>query len=151
MEIDNISGLRRATFESNIRQGTLFRLKGEPPFESENFHVFIVLNRNWESGELLIVENGTTQIESRYHAIERMGLNPDDVAVSIPANKYGFFSKDTMIDCSGVYEVDVNDIHFEASDRFLYINGKLDDDDLQKVLDAVRRNPTISDHIKNKI
>ncbi|MBQ9016961.1 hypothetical protein IJ103_01800 [Candidatus Saccharibacteria bacterium] len=150
MDIPDATALKRKTFEEHIAQGTLFRLRGEKPFESLDYHVFIVLNADWENGELLYLENGTSKIEKRKQTLLAMGLNPEEVSVEIPANKYSFFTKDTLIDCHDISSISLEQIDFSGND-FIYLDDSLSEDDLSKILRAINASPEISPAIKRKL
>ena len=48
-----------------LEQGSVIRIRGNPPFPSDKFHVFVVLNADPTGDCVLVTVNGTTQYEHR--------------------------------------------------------------------------------------
>ena len=150
MEFNDIDEAQKKTFIENIKQGTLFRLKGDKPFQSEDYHVFVVLNANWQTGEILYLENGTSKVEKRRQILREIGFNPEEVTVEIPAGRYSFFTKDTLIDCHDVSAITIDEMNF-GNNNFIYLEDSLSDEDLSRILRAVNSSPQISPVIKRKL
>lgn len=140
----------KASFDSGLKQGTLFRLRGDDPFHSDDYHVFIVLNYNPDANEALLLVNGTTQIEKRLDSLDKLGVDTMKTTVRICAGKYSFFSKETMIDCNAVHTKRITTDDFRLK-NILPINGCLEDDDLEKIVNAVLESKQVPDSQKSLI
>lgn len=140
----------KASFDSDLKQGTLFRLKGNDPFRSDDYHVFIVLNYNPGTNEALILVNGTTKIEKRLDNLSKLGVDIMKTTVRIDAGKYSFFPKETMIDCNSVHtkRITIDDFRLR---NILPIDGCLKDDDFEKIVSAVLESKQVPDNQKSLI
>lgn len=126
----------------------VFRYKGDPPFHSPKYHVFIIVTKIANDGSLVLV-NGTSKIEKRKTATRLMGIDADETLVYIPSKKYSFFSKETIIDCNSVNVLKPEEIKI---DDFEYIqNGHLSEDDFEKIKQAIIASPLVAPYIKNNL
>lgn len=148
--MDISPNIAKASFDSSLKQGTLFRLKGNDPFRSDDYHVFIVLNYNPDTNEALILVNGTTKIEKRLDNLNKLGVDTMKTTVRINAGKYSFFPKETMIDCNSVHtkRITIDDFRLK---NILPINDCLEDDDFEKIVSAVLESRQVSDNQKSLI
>lgn len=123
-----------------LEQGSVIRIRGNPPFPSDKFHVFVVLNADPTGDCVLVTVNGTTQYEHRAQFYERIDIPRDkQPMLYIRANTYDFFSRDTWIDCHRVLAFKLSQVRRR---NILLINEKVSDTDLQwlvqKVLESRR-------------
>ena len=126
----------------------VFRYRGNPPFYSSTYHVFIIIARIANNGSLVLV-NGTSKIEERKTAIRLMGIDVDKTLVYIPQKKYNFFSRETVIDCNSVKILNLEEIKIND---FEYIRGgHLSEGDFEKIKQAVIASPLVVPHIKNNL
>lgn len=126
----------------------VFRYKGNPPFRSSTYHVFIIIARIANDGRLFLV-NGTSKIEERKKATRLMGIDDNKTLVCIPSKKYNFFSKETVVDCNSVNVLNHKEIKI---DDFEYIqNGHLSEDDFEKIKQAIIASPLVAPYIKNSL
>lgn len=79
---ENLLHLLQHSNETNL----VFRYKGDPPFRSSTYHVFIIIARIANDGRLFLV-NGTSKIENRKTATRLMGIDADETLVYIPLKK----------------------------------------------------------------
>jgi hypothetical protein len=148
--VDISPNIIKASFDSGLKQGTLFRLKGNDPFRSDDYHVFIVLNYNPDTNEALILVNGTTKIEKRLDNLNKLGVDTMKTTVRINAGKYSFFPKETMIDCNSVHTKRITMDDFRLK-NILPIDGCLEDDDFEKIVSAVLESKQVPDNQKSLI
>ena len=123
-----------------LQQGSVIRIRGNPPFPSDKFHVFVVLNADPTGDCVLVTVNGTTQYEHRASFYERIGIPRDkQPMLHIRTGTYDFFSRDTWIDCHRVLAFKLSQVRRR---NILLINEKVSDKDLQwlvqKVLESRR-------------
>ena len=76
-------------FKRRPLHGQVFRYKGDPPFESAGYHVFIVVVYE-ECTNTLFMVNGTSSIEKRLDALFKQSIHTDSTTVKINAGKYDF-------------------------------------------------------------
>ena len=142
---------RQQKFVDSLCQGKVFLLKGDQPFCSDTYHVFVVLNYDPRSSELLYLVNGTSQILKSYKRLELLGVDPKSTTVCMRAGEYKFISKDTMFNCNSVHVVSLSKIDF-SSDMLKDITcDQLSQTDIESLIAATLASPAVSLHIKNKI
>jgi len=132
MELPN--GLKESAFRSMLKQGFIFRLRGDKPFESDVYHVFVVLNYDFDNGEVLLLVNGTSRVEKRIEYLNKVGIDVDATTVVFEAGSYSFITKRTIFDCNSVKSININDIPFGNEIRF--IGDQLSSDDIEKLIRA---------------
>ena len=145
------SDIQVNSFYRSLRQGFLFRMKGDEPFLSDEYHIFIVLNYDPHTHEALILVNGTSQVQKRlryYHSNPQR--RADQAIIIFEAGKYPFFPKKTLIDCNSVTTCCINSTHFVNGD-LQPMSERLSDEDLQRIIEGVMNSRTIPPYIKNKI
>ena len=148
--MDINSNILKASFDHVIKQGTLFRLKGDDPFKSDDYHVFIVLNYDPDTNEALLLVNGTTKIEKRLNNLIRLGIDTLKTTVRIEPGKYSFFPEETMIDCNNVHTKHITIDDFETK-NLLPIDDHLEEEDLAKIINAVLESKQVSENQKSLI
>lgn len=146
---DKIKELKKSLGKRSFKQGDVVRIAGNYPFESNKLHVFIVLNKKPGEDVVLVAVNGTTQIEKRYAYYHRLGIPDDDMPlVSIERGKYSFFSKDTVVDCNTVSEINLDTIDFKC---IFFENKHIDQGDLSNIIAKVLNSDEISLYHKRLI
>ena len=118
-----------------LQQGSVIRVRGNPPFPSDKFHVFVVLNADPTGDCVLVTVNGTTQYEHRASFYERIGIPRDkQPMLHIRTGTYDFFSRDTWIDCHRVLAFKLSQVRRR---NILLINEKVSGKDLQWLIERV--------------
>ena len=84
---------KRLLFTSLLKQGFIFRLKGDEPFESSDYHVFVVLNYSPNTGKLLYLVNGTSQVRKDFVIYGPMMLIPMPLPLLFSLENTHFFLK----------------------------------------------------------
>ena len=142
-ELDNLRYLCRI---KEMGCGSVVRIKGSLPFESDKYHVFLVLGKSSDNWSMVVAVNGTTKYHKRlaYHSSRKTNEHSDPL-VQIRAGKYPFFSKDTCIDCS---QVSVIDIKALDSGNIEFLDDKFTDDDLSNIVERVMASDLVSPVIK---
>ena len=150
MEIS--SNIQKKVFENSLKQGSVFRLKGDTPFKSEDYHIFVVLNYSPQSDEALLLVNGTSKVGKKKAILSK--IYPSEVeqtTVILEANSYSFITKQTIIDCNDVKMVDLNVINFSSNDIKPITSSELSREDIGKIVSATLNSPAVSENIKQKI
>lgn len=146
------SDIRSASFHASLRQGTLFRMRGDEPFPSSKYHVFIVLNYDPNTDEALILVNGTSQVDKRLNFYNKYhpNLDPENTTVVLEAGKYPFFPEKTLVDCNSVKTCRINPEHFENG-NLIMMDNSLSDDDMEYIINGVICRRRVSQFIKSKV
>lgn len=135
-------------FKYTAKKSLVFRYKGDPPFDSETHHVFVILYRAPESGELFLV-NGSSKYDKKYSILYKMGRNPEDTLVCIEGGKYNFFPLKTAIDCNTVHEINLESLVLED---FEYISDcSIEEDDMDKIIFGIKNSDSVPGRIKELI
>lgn len=154
MDIPGGGSLKKGLIYAGLRQGSVIRIKGDIPFCSNKYHVFIVLNHELDEDKIneaiLLTVNGTTQYEKRLQYYRSHGIAADDAPiVLINGGKYNFFSRDTWIDCS-----DISRFEFSKIDTgdILALDGEyIDNKDMDKIIKLVLQSDLIAPIYKRMI
>lgn len=142
--------LRKAVFKRSLKQGTVFRMKGDTPFNSDCYHVFVVLNYDISTGNVLFLVNGTSQMEKRWKALEDIKkIDAKSTTVFIRAKTYNFLSEDTLFDCNSVHCINIDSLNFNNIKTIT--SDKLSENDVEKLINAVLASPMVERFIKNSI
>lgn len=102
---------------AGIQTGSVFYFE-EETISSEEPHYFVVLNRNPQTEEILILAIASSQVEKRKQIIERLGFSVETL-VEISPQEYALFTKDTVIDCNRAFEKSIQSLAEKLE------NGKL--------------------------
>lgn len=132
-------------FKSTAGKGVVFRYKGDPPFSSDTHHIFIILYKIPETGELLLV-NGSSKYDKILKTLNRMGLNPNETLVCINPGEYDFFPLKTAIDCNTVHEFSLDSLKIE--DFEYVIGGEIHNSDMDKIIQGIKNSSSIPPRIK---
>ncbi len=142
---------KRAIHQS-LKRGDILRIRSRPPFESDTYHFFVVLNINPASEEVLLLVSGTSQVlkrlEIRTHTTGGDEQYVHDTTKVFPASSYNFFAKQTLFDCNEVHRVQLEVIER----RNLLINGyALSEDDVTELVTKVGNSKLVEPHIKRRL
>lgn len=150
MEIS--SEIKKQAFINTLKQGTVFRLKGPIPFPSDDYHVFVVLNYDPQSDELLLLVNGTSKVEKKLQYLRRVYQeNTSKTSVILEADSYHFISKRTIIDCNEVKTINLNSIDFNTNALKAITSDELSDNDIDRIVTSVLNSTNVPAYIKQKI
>lgn len=142
--------IRKASFRRSLHQGSVFRLKGDIPFDSDCYHVFVVLNYDTNTGDVLFLVNGTSQVEKRWCALEDVQrIDAKSTTVYVKAGSYSFLSKDTLFDCNNVHCVNINAL--DLNNIKIISDDALTQEDVDKLTKAALSSPMVERFVKNKI
>lgn len=148
MEISD--DIRKESFRKSLRQGSVFRLKGDIPFESECYHVFVVLNYDVSTGEILFLVNGTSQVAKRWLALEDVrGIDARLTTVYMRAGSYGFLPRDTLFDCNSVHCVNIDML--DLDNIKMITDEELTEEDVERLVCAALASPVVERFVKRKI
>ena len=135
-------------FKYTAEKSLVFRYKGNPPFDSETHHVFVILYRAPENGELFLV-NGSSKYDKISSILSRMGRDPEKTLVEIEGGKYDFFPLKTAIDCNTVHEITLESLSLED---FEYISdGSIEENDMNRIISGIKNSKSVPDRIKELI
>ena len=144
--------IKKQAFRNILKQGTVFRLKGPVPFPSDDYHVFVVLNYDPQSDELLLLVNGTSKVEKKLQYLRRIYQeNATKTSVIIEAGSYHFISKQTIIDCNEVKAINLNSIDFSTDTVKAITNDELSEHDIDRIITSVLNSTNVPVYIKQKI
>jgi hypothetical protein len=87
---------------AGIQTGSVYYFE-EERLSSTEPHYFVVLNKNPRTEELLVLVCASSQIKKRKQIARKLGFSPKTLVVISPS-EYPPFTKDTVIDCNGVFE-----------------------------------------------
>lgn len=92
-----------------LKRGDVIRIKSKPPFESEKYHFFVVLNIDPATEEVLLLVSGTSQVQKRLEVRLKTsgddGQYVNDTTKVFPDSSYTFFTAQTLFDCNEVHAV----------------------------------------------
>lgn len=148
--MDITENIRKASFKRSLHQGSVFRLKGNIPFDSGCYHVFVVLNYDTNTGDVLFLVNGTSRVEKRWRALEdTQRIDAKSTTVYIKAGSYNFLPKDTLFDCNTVHCVNINTL--DLNNIKIISDDTLTQEDIDKLIKATLSSPIVERFVKNEI
>ena len=139
---------KRDIFNGMLEPGFAFRMKGDEPFQSDSYHVFVVLNRNPKTGECLILANSTSKVDKRKRTLNSLGIDPEKTTVMFKPGDYSFITKETIFDCNSINTIDIKDIPF-AGDQIRFLSENMREDDVQRLVAAVKNSPRVEPKYKS--
>ncbi|MBR2766795.1 hypothetical protein IKD67_01785 [Candidatus Saccharibacteria bacterium] len=148
MEIPN--EVKKSAFNNLIKQGFVFRLRGDIPFESEDYHVFAVLNFDPKTGDVLLLTNGTSQVEKQTNYLRRTHVDVEATTVILEAGSYSFITKPTLFNCNSVHTINIEDISFDNDDAKL-IGNQLSQEDVDRLVNAALASDNVLPEYKKLI
>lgn len=134
-----------------LKRGDILRIKGDPPFTSDKYHFFIVLNLNPATEEVLLLVAGTSQVQKRLEARARTSGDDQYVANTtkvFPASSYNFFSKQTLFDCNEVHKVHIEII---ARSNLQVDNFSISEEDAIDLVAKVGNSRLVEPRIKRQL
>ncbi len=102
---------------AGIQTGSVFYFE-EDTISSSEPHYFVVLNRNPQTEEILILAIASSQVEKRKNIVGKLGF-PLETLVEIAPEEYPLFTKSTVIDCNRAFEKSIQSLTEKLE------NGKL--------------------------
>ena len=135
---------------ATIETGSVYYFK-EEKLSSDEPHYFVVLNKNPQTEEFLILVCASSQVERRKQIIKQLGI-PSETLVTISPSEYSSFSKDTVIDCNRVFEKTLQIIVEKLKqDELKVCRDVMSDVILQKLTAGILVSPQVSGNIKNML
>lgn len=136
----------------SLKRGDILRIKSKPPFESDLYHFFVVLNIDPSSEEVLLLVSGTSQVqkqlENRMRTSGDDGQYVHDTTKVFPVSSYSFFTKQTLFDCNEVHSVKLEVIERKN----LLVDGyALSDDDTTELVVKVGNSRLVAPHLKRRL
>lgn len=133
---------------ASLKQGAIFVLKGDMPFESTTPHFFVVLNYNPDTDEYLIAVNNTSRVMSRLISLSRQnGVDVNETTVVFSPGEYPFFPDQTLFDCNTLHEISKGELLEAYKKKNFWIASEevqLSDTDLQRLYDATLKSKNVS-------
>ena len=127
--------LKKRLFRDALKQGFVFWMKGDKPFRSDAYHMFVVLNYEPAIGDALILVNGTSQVDKQLEYLRRTRVDVEATTVILEVGAYDFITKRTLFNCNSVKEININNIPVNNDMRF--IGGELSEEDVMRLIRAV--------------
>ena len=135
-----------------LKRGDIIRIKSNPPFESEKYHFFVVLNINPSTEEVLLLISGTSQVQKRLEDRLRTNNNDgqyvQDTTRVFPESTYDFFTTQTLFDCNQVHSVKLEVIKRR---NLLVDNLSLSDEDTLDLVSKVGNSRLVAPVIKRQL
>lgn len=135
-----------------LKRGDVLRIKGNPPYESEDFHLFVVLNVDPSTEEVLLLVSGTSQVQKRLEARLKTsidnGQDVHDTTHVFNAGSYSFTSKQTLFDCNEVYSVRMESVKRK---NMLVVNTPLSEADINLLIEKVGNSKLVAPYIKKEL
>lgn len=136
----------------SLKRGDVLRIKASPPFESSDYHFFVVLNINPATEEVLLLVSGTSQVQKRLEARLRISDNDgqyvSDTTKVFPIGTYSFFTAQTLFDCNEIHNVKIEVIKRR---NLLVDNFSLSSEDTLELLAKVGASKLVAPRIKNQL
>jgi hypothetical protein len=141
-----------AAMHRSLQRGDVLRIKSDPPFESNDYHFFVVLNVEPATEDILLLVSGTSQIQKRLEARLRISDNDEqyvnDTTKVFPSSSYDFFTKQTLFDCNEVHKVKLEIIERKN----LLVNGfSLSENDVMALVAKVGNSKLVEPRIKRQL
>lgn len=136
----------------SLKRGDVLRIKGQPPFESDRYHFFVVLNVDPKSEEILLLVSGTSQVQKRLEIRLRTsgddGQYVQDTTKVFPESAYDFLTMQTLFDCNEVHRV-----RLEVIERrnLLVDNFCLSSEDAEELVAKVGNSRLVEPRIKRQL
>ena len=127
--------LKKKLFRNTLKQGSVFWMRGNKPFRSDTYHMFVVLNYEPKTGDALILVNGTSQVDKQLEYLRRTRVDVEATTLILEAGAYDFIAKRTLFNCNSVKEIKINSIPANGDMRF--IGGELSEEDVTRLIRAV--------------
>lgn len=141
-----------AAVHQTLQRGDVIRIRHDPPFESEDFHVFVVLNVDPAKEELLLLVSGTSQVQKRLEA--RLRISADDgqyvadTTLVLPAESYSFITKSTLFDCNEVHTVQLEAIR---RNDMITVSTSLSAEHVSSLIEKVGNSKLVAPVIKRQL
>jgi hypothetical protein len=113
-------------------------------------HYFVILNKDPQTDELLILVNATTKIEKRRSYISRNGL-PDGTLVVLKPEDAPFLKKESAFDCNYPRMIPVGDLVEKFRTKELKLRGEADATIVEQLRNAVLISPLVDEKTKDVI
>ncbi|MFZ4394892.1 MAG: hypothetical protein ACOYOU_04615 [Kiritimatiellia bacterium] len=135
------------TLRLSLRAGTVYyfdhrRLSSVEPL------FFVVINADPQSGNVLIMTVGSSQIVKTQ---ERRKDFPSETLVIVDPVEYSDFSKQTIVDCNQVFELSKEELIQKFNARELRYHKDLPEKILKRIWRGVRLSPRVDEIHKNLI
>lgn len=148
--MDFPSELKKSVLLQSLKQGTIFRQKGDYPFQSDKYHIFVVLNYDPQTGDILLLVNGTSKVEKNIDYLNKIGVDTDATTVIIEPGRYSFTPKETFFNCNSVKSFNIKNFSFE-DDNTLFLKEDLTPEDIQRIINATLASHSVSPDQKRLI
>lgn len=133
---------------ASLKQGAVFVLKGDMPFDSVTPHFFVVLNYNPDTDEYLIAVNNTSKVVSRLTTLSRQkGVNVNETTIVFSPGEYSFFPDQTLFDCNTLHEISKGELLEAYKKGNFWIASdevELKTTDLQRLYQATLKSKNVS-------
>ncbi len=135
--------------QGSIKQGVVYYFK-ESSFKSDDFHFFVVLNRNPRGDAFIYFVNATSKVEKAYDRITSQQL-PEETLVFVQPAEFPEFKKMSVFDCNSITKKHEMELRKLIENGALSIKGEIPKEILLKLLKATKASPLVERRIKKKI
>ena len=120
----------------------------EEELSSTEPHYFVVLNKDPQTDELLILVCASSQVEKRKQIAQKLGFSSETLVVISPSD-YALFTKETVIDCNRAFEKTAQSLIDKLEQKKLHICTELMSEDIiQKLVGGIIASTQIAEKIK---
>lgn len=133
-----------AQIKSTIKPGSVFYFIEEALKFSEEPHYFIVINHNPITDRVILLVCASSQIQK----VKRMRRSITDTIVEVAKREYPDFTKDSIIDCNGVFERSISTLVQKLKEGDLKAKREIDISIVEKLRKATIASPLVENNIK---
>ncbi len=116
----------------------------------EDPHYFVILNKDPQTNELLVLVNATTKIEKRRFFISHRGL-PAGTLVVLKPEEAPFLKKESAFDCNYPRLIPVEDLIGKFKMKELKMRGEAGISIVERLRKAVLASPLVDEKTKDII
>lgn len=137
----------RVRILAGIQTGSVYYFE-EEELSSTEPHYFVVLNKDPQTDELLILVCASSQVEKRKQIAQKLGFSSETLVVISPSD-YALFTKETVIDCNRAFEKTAQSLIDKLEQKKLHICTELMSEDIiQKLVGGIIASTQIAEKIK---
>lgn len=135
---------------ATLKTGSVYYFE-EERLSSREPHYFIVLNKRPKTESVLFLVCGSSQVEKRKNAIQKLGF-PEETLVFVSPKECPCFSKETAIDCNTIIDKMIESVIEKlASNELRICTDFIPDEIIKKLVKGALMSTQIQEEIKKSI
>jgi hypothetical protein len=131
-------------FQITLKTGSVYYYFNPELKKTEEPHYFVVLAKT----ERIILVCATSQFKKRIEWAKRRKISLDTL-VSVNPDKDNGLKKPSLFDCNFHFEETESSLKQKHREKPIKIKGSVSDNDLKKMINAVKKSPLIPSEIKD--